>query len=102
MVFTIASLTFTLLFFIGTFGLVLNRGNVLKTIMSLELLLLSVNLNFILFSSYLDDTVGKVFLLFILILSAVESSIGLALLSVYYEKRGNIEFDIIKSKKLKY
>lgn len=101
---TVFALTYLSLFHIGMLGLVLNRGNVLKTIMSLEILLLSVNLNFILFSSYLDDLVGHIFVIFILILSAVESSVGLSILSVFYHKRGQIEFDVIKSKnrRLKY
>ena len=77
-------------------GLVLNRGNVLKTIMSLELLLLSVNLSFITFSLYLDDIVGYIFVLFILVLSATESSIGLSILAVFYEQRDDIALDPIK------
>ena len=77
-------------------GLVLNRGNILKTIMSLEILLLSINLNFITFSLYLDDIVGYIFVLFILVLSATESSIGLSILAVFYEKRDDIILDSIK------
>ena len=73
--------TAIVLFHIGMLGLVLNRGNILKTIMSLELLLLSINLNFITFSLYLDDIVGYIFVFFILVLSATESSVGLAILS---------------------
>lgn len=96
----VLSVTYLLLFHIGMLGLVLNRGNVLKTIMSLELLLLSVNLNFILFSSYLDDLVGSIFVLFILALSAVESAVGLSILSVFYRKKGTICFDKIKLKTL--
>ena len=91
-------ITFVLLFFIGMLGLVLNRGNLLKTIMSLELLLLSVNLNFILFSVYLDDIMGHIFVVFILTLSATESALGLAILSVFYKKRESINVDVIKSK----
>lgn len=100
----IAFISYTSLFYIGAIGLVLNRTNFLKTIMSLEILLLSINLHFILFSIYLDDLVGHAFVIFILILSAVESSIGLAILSVFYEKRGEIGFDLIKSqnKRIKY
>ena len=79
-------------------GLILNRGNILKTIMSLELLLLSVNLSFITFSLYLDDIIGQIFVLFILTLSATESSIGLSILAVYYEQRENIQLDSIKIK----
>jgi NADH-quinone oxidoreductase subunit K len=84
------------LFHIGMLGLVLNRGNILKTIMSLEILLLSVNLNFITFSLYLDDVVGYIFVFFVLVLSATESSVGLAILSVFYEQRDDIALDPIK------
>jgi len=100
----LAFTTYLLLFYTGIIGLVLNRGNILKTIMSLELILLATNLNFILFSIYLDDIIGQIFVLFILVLSAVESAVGLAILAVFYEKRGAIEFDLIKSKNknLKY
>lgn len=87
-----------ILFHIGMLGLILNRGNILKTIMSLEILLLSVNLSFITFSLYLDDIVGQIFVLFILTLSATESSIGLSILSVYYEQRDDIQLDPIKIK----
>ena len=85
-----------ILFHLGMLGLILNRGNILKTIMSLELLLLSVNLSFITFSLYLDDIVGQIFVLFILTLSATESSIGLSILAVYYEHRDDIQLDPIK------
>jgi NADH-quinone oxidoreductase subunit K len=84
------------LFHIGMLGLTLNRGNILKTIMSLEILLLSVNLSFITFSLYLDDVVGYIFVFFILVLSATESSVGLAILSVFYEQRDDITLDPIK------
>jgi NADH-quinone oxidoreductase subunit K len=87
-----------LVFIVGMLGLVLNRGNILKTIMSLELLLLSVNLIFITFSVYLDDIVGQIFVLFILTLSATESAIGLTILSVYHEHKNNIQLDPIKLK----
>ena len=88
--------TAVILFHIGMLGLVLNRGNILKTIMSLEILLLSVNLTFITFSLYLDDIVGNIFVLFILVLSATESSIGLSILAVFYEQRDDIALDPIK------
>ena len=88
--------TSIILFHIGLLGLVLNRGNILKTIMSLEILLLSVNLSFIVFSLYLDDVVGYIFVFFILVLSATESSVGLAILSVFYEQRDDIALDPIK------
>jgi NADH-quinone oxidoreductase subunit K len=88
--------TAIVLFHIGMLGLVLNRGNILKTIMSLEILLLSVNLTFVTFSLYLDDIVGYIFVLFILVLSATESSIGLSILAVFYEQRDDIALDPIK------
>ncbi len=90
--------TAIILFHIGMGGLVLNRGNILKTIMSLEILLLSVNLMFITFSLYLDDIVGHIFVLFILVLSATESSIGLSILALFYEQRDDIALDPIKIK----
>ena len=84
------------LFLIGVLGLVLNRKNILITIMSIELMLLSVNLNFAIFSSYLDDIVGQIFILFILTIAATESAIGLAILSVYYKLKNTIQMDKIK------
>ena len=85
-----------ILFHIGMLGLILNRGNILKIIMSLELLLLSVNLSFITFSLYLDDMTGQIFVLFILTLSATESYIGLSILSAYNDHKDNIDLDRIK------
>jgi len=84
------------LFLIGSLGLVLNRKNVLITIMSVELMLLSVNLNFIIFSIYLDDITGYIFVLFILTIAATESAIGLAILSIYYKLKQSIQMDKIK------
>ena len=89
---TVSVLTFV----IGILGLVLNRSNILKTIMALELLLLAINISFIVFSIYLDDFVGQIFILFILTLSATESAIGLSLLAMYYEHKDNIILDTIK------
>ena len=88
---------FTILFFIGIFGLVLNRKNILVIIMSIELMLLAINLNFIIFSIYLDDVVGYIFVLFVLTVAATESAIGLAILSVYYKLKQTIQLDIIKN-----
>jgi len=85
-----------ILFLIGTLGLVLNRKNIIITIMSIELMLLSVNLNFIIFSIYLDDITGYIFVLFILTIAATESAIGLAILSVYYKLKNTINLDKIK------
>jgi NADH-quinone oxidoreductase subunit K len=86
-----------ILFLIGVLGLVLNRKNVLITIMSIELMLLSVNLNFIVFSVYLDDITGYIFVLFILTIAATESAIGLAILSIYYKLKQTIQMDKIKN-----
>ena len=79
-------------------GLVLNRKNILIIIMSVELMLLAVNLNFIIFSVYLDDIIGQVFVLFILTIAATESAIGLALLTVYYNLKNTIQIDKIITK----
>ena len=86
----------TILFSIGALGLVLNRKNILIIIMSIELMLLAVNLNFIVFSVYLDDILGQLFVLFILTVAATESSIGLAILSVYYKVKNTILIEKIK------
>ena len=85
-----------LLFLIGVLGLVLNRKNILITLMSIELMLLAVNLNFVIFSVYLDDIVGYVFVLFILTVAAAESAIGLAILTIYYKLKNSIRIDKIK------
>jgi NADH-quinone oxidoreductase subunit K len=87
---------FVILFFIGIIGLVLNRKNILITLMALELMLLAVNLNFVVFSIYLDDIMGQVFVLFILTIAATESSIGLALLMVYFKLKNNIQMEKIR------
>lgn len=86
----------TILFAIGALGLVLNRKNILIIIMSIELMLLSVNLNFIVFSIYLDDVLGQLFVIFILTIAATESAIGLAILSSYYRVKNTIVIDKIK------
>ena len=83
-------LTDIVLFFIGVFGIISNRRNILIVLMCIELILLSINLNFILFSVYLDDSYGQLFSLFILTVAAAEAAIGLAILILYYRIRGNI------------
>mgnify|MGYP001164879862 CR=1 FL=1 len=93
-------LTITIiLFFIGMLGLVLNRKNILITIMSIEIMLLSVNLNFVIFSVYLDDVVGYIFVLFILTIAATESSIGLSILSAYYKLKQTVQMEKVKNVK---
>jgi len=85
------------LFLIGVLGLVLNRKNILITLMSIELMLLAINLNFVIFSIYLDDIAGYVFVLFILTIAAAESAIGLAILTIYYRLKNTIRIDKIKN-----
>ena len=82
----VAAIVFT----IGVFGIFLNRKNVIVILMSIELLLLAVNINFVAFSSYLGDLVGQVFALFVLTVAAAEAAIGLAILVIYYRNRGSI------------
>ena len=83
---TVAAILFT----IGVVGIFLNRKNIIIILMSIELILLAVNLNFVAFSSYLGDLVGQVFALFILTVAAAEAAIGLAILVVYFRNRGTI------------
>jgi len=78
------------LFVIGIFGLFLNRKNVIILLMSIELMLLSVNINFVAFSSFLGDLVGQVFTLFVLTVAAAEAAIGLAILVCFFRNRGTI------------
>ncbi len=78
------------LFVIGIFGLFLNRKNIIITLMSIELMLLAVNINFVAFSYYLDDLVGQVFTLFVLTVAAAEAAIGLAILVCFFRNRGTI------------
>ncbi len=84
-----------ILFLLGIWGIFLNRKNIIVMLMSIELMLLAVNLNFLLFSVYLDDLIGQLFALLILTVAAAESAIGLALLVVYYRIRGTIAVEFI-------
>ena len=79
-----------ILFAIGLLGIFLNRRNVIIILMSVELILLAVNINFVAFSAYLGDLVGQVFALFILTVAAAEAAIGLAILVAYFRNRGTI------------
>lgn len=88
----------SIVFFIGILGIVLNRKNILIIIMSIELLLLAVNLNFAAFSIYLDDVVGQIFVLFVLAIAATESAIGLAIIMVFYKLKNSIQLEPIKKK----
>ena len=88
-----------LLFVIGVFGIFLNRKNVIVILMSVELILLSVNLNFVAFSAHLNDLVGQVFSLFVLTVAAAEAAIGLAILVVFYRNRGSIAVEDVNMMK---
>jgi len=83
------------LFLLGIWGIFLNRKNIIVMLMSIELMLLAVNCNFLIFSMYIDDVLGQVFSLFILTVAAAESSIGLALLVIYYRARGTVAVEFI-------
>ncbi|MCF6215551.1 MAG: NADH-quinone oxidoreductase subunit NuoK [Emcibacter sp.] len=84
-----------ILFSIGIFGIFMNRKNVIVILMSVELILLSVNINFVAFSSYLNDMGGQIFTMFILTVAAGEAAIGLAILVIYYRNRGSIAVEDI-------
>ena len=79
-----------ILFTLGIFGIFLNRKNVIIILMSIELILLAVNLNFVAFSQHLGDLTGQIFALFILTVAAAEAAIGLAILVVFFRNRGSI------------
>ncbi len=83
---TVAAILFTL----GVFGIFLNRKNVIIILMSIELMLLAVNINLVAFSVHLNDLVGQIFALFVLTVAAAEAAIGLAILVVYFRNRGSI------------
>lgn len=87
-------------FLLGLFGLILNRRNILITIMSLEIMLLAGNLNFIVFSVYLDNIVGQIFVIFVLTVAATESALGLAILTSHYRLKKNIKLSSIKFAKI--
>ena len=87
------------LFTLGIFGIFLNRRNVIIILMSIELMLLAVNINFVAFSSFLNDLVGQVFAMFVLTVAAAEAAIGLAILVVYFRNRGSIAVEDINMMK---
>jgi NADH-quinone oxidoreductase subunit K len=88
-----------ILFTLGVAGIILNRKNIIVILMSVELILLSVNLNFVAFSQSLGDLVGQVFALFVLTVAAAEAAIGLAILVAFYRNRGTIAVEDINSLK---
>jgi NADH-quinone oxidoreductase subunit K len=92
---TVAAILFTL----GVFGIFINRKNVIVILMSIELILLAVNINMVAFSSHLGDMTGQVFALLILTVAAAEAAIGLAILVVYFRNRGTIAVEDINMMK---
>ena len=92
---TVAAALFTL----GVFGIFLNRKNVIIILMSVELMLLAVNLNMVAFSSALGDLVGQVFTMFVLTVAAAEAAIGLAIVVVFFRNRGTIAVEEISQMK---
>ena len=92
---TVAAILFTL----GVFGIFLNRKNIIVILMSVELILLAVNLNFVAFSAQLNDLQGQVFALLILTVAAAEAAIGLAILVIFYRNRGTIAVEDVNMMK---
>ncbi len=86
-----------ILFLIGILGIFLIKKNIIIILMSIELMLLAININFIVFSIYLNDLTGQIFSLFILTVAAAESAIGLAILVIYYRIKGIISINFINS-----
>jgi NADH-quinone oxidoreductase subunit K len=88
-----------ILFVLGVLGIVVNRKNVIVILMSIEMILLAVNINFVTFSAYLHDLTGQVFAMFVLTVAAGEAAIGLAILVIYVRNRGTIAVDDINMMK---
>lgn len=88
-----------ILFTIGVFGIFINRKNVIVILMSVELMLLAVNINFVAFSFYLQDLTGQIFAMMVLTVAAAEAAIGLAIVVVYYRNRGSIAVEDVNMMK---
>jgi NADH-quinone oxidoreductase subunit K len=88
-----------ILFTLGIFGIFLNRKNVIIILMSIELILLAVNINLVAFSSHLNDIVGQIYALIVLTVAAAEAAIGLAILVVFYRNKGSIAVEDINQMK---
>jgi NADH-quinone oxidoreductase subunit K len=86
-----------ILFIIGLVGFLANRKNILLLLLALEIMLLAVNINFVVFSVFLDDLLGQIFTLIVLTVAAAESALGLAILIVYYRVRGGIALDTVQT-----
>jgi NADH-quinone oxidoreductase subunit K len=88
-----------ILFVLGVLGIFLNRKNVIVILMAIELILLSVNLNLVAFSAFMQDLVGQIFAMLVLTVAAAEAAIGLAILVIYFRGRGTIAVDDINRMK---
>ena len=88
-----------ILFTLGIFGIFLNRRNVIVILMSIELMLLAVNINLVAFSAFMGDLAGQAFAMFILTVAAAEAAIGLAILVVYFRNRGSIAVEDVSMMK---
>ena len=88
-----------IIFSVGVVGIFLNRKNVIIILMSIELILLSANINLVSFSIYLQDLIGQVFTMFILTVAAAEAAVGLAIIVIYYKNKGSIDVEQINSLK---
>ena len=88
-----------ILFSIGVSGMFLNRKNIISLLMSIEIMLLAVNINFVAFSAFLHDLVGQIFAIFVLTVAGAEAAIGLAILVIYFQNRNTIEIKSISSMK---
>ena len=89
----------SILFVLGVLGIFLNRKNVIVILMAIELILLAVNLNFVAFSAFLHDLTGQIFAMFVLTVAAGEAAIGLAILVIYFRRRGTIAVDDVNRMK---
>lgn len=89
----------SIVFSIGFLGIFINRKNIISILMSIELMLLATNINFVGFSNVLDDLYGQIFALFILVVAAAEAAIGLAILIIFFNKSGTISVDFINKLK---
>jgi NADH-quinone oxidoreductase subunit K len=88
-----------ILFVLGVLGIFLNRKNIIVILMAIELILLSVNLNLVAFSAFMQDLTGQIFAMMVLTVAAAEAAIGLAILTIYYRGRGTIAVDDVNRMK---
>ena len=89
----------SIIFSIGLLGIFINRKNIITILMSIELMLLAVNINFVGFSSHLNDLSGQIFSLFILVVAAAEAAVGLAILTIFFKRSGSISVEEINKMK---